>query len=122
MARAAGISKIGINFSSSQVHKQWAERVLPDLRNHITFVDGYSEGSAQQHPLHRLGPIYGWAATPQQSGPRRLPNRTPIGGLYLTGHWTQPGHGIWTVILSGIITARLVLGQDASQSLWPFAL
>jgi phytoene desaturase len=106
----------------AKVLLEGAERVLPDLRNHITFVDGYSEGSAQQHPLHRLGPIYGWAATPQQSGPRRLPNRTPIGGLYLTGHWTQPGHGIWTVILSGIITARLVLGQDASQSLWPFAL
>lgn len=99
-----------------------AERVLPDLRNHITFVAGASDGISQQYPLQRLGPIYGWAATPQQVGPRRLPNRTPIEGLYLTGHWTQPGQGIWTVVLSGINTARLVLGEDASQSLWPFAL
>lgn len=99
-----------------------AERVLPDLRNHITFIDGYSEGDSQPYPLHRIGPIYGWAALPQQSGPRRLPQRTPVSGLYLTGHWTQPGHGIWTVVLSGINTARLILGQGASDSLWPFAL
>lgn len=99
-----------------------AEWVLPDLRNHITFVEGYSEGDPQLYPLHRIGPIYGWAASPQQTGPRRLPQKTPVSGLYLTGHWTQPGHGIWTVVLSGINTSRLVLGQDASDSLWPFAI
>jgi prolycopene isomerase len=97
-----------------------AERVLPDLRDHITFVQGATD--EQRYPLHRLGPIYGWAATPQQSGPRRLPNKTPVNGLYLVGHWTQPGHGIWTVVLSGINTSRLVLGDDPSERLWPFDL
>jgi prolycopene isomerase len=99
-----------------------AETVLPGLRQHITFVQGSSESSAQPYPLHRLGPIYGWAALPRQSGPLRLPNRTPVSGLYLAGHWAQPGHGIWSVVLSGINTARLVLGQNASVPLWPFAL
>jgi prolycopene isomerase len=99
-----------------------AERVLPGLREHITFVEGFSETDHQRYPLHRLGPIYGWAALPQQTGPRRLPNRTPVKGLFLAGHWTQPGHGIWTVALSGINTARLVLGQNAAERLWPFAL
>ena len=99
-----------------------AEGVLPDLRNHITYVDGYSEEDRQPYPLHRIGPIYGWAASPQQSGPRRLSQSTPVSGLYLTGHWPQPGHGIWTVVLSGINTARLVLGQDASDSIWPFGI
>jgi phytoene desaturase len=99
-----------------------AEKVLPGLRKHITFVEGSSEAEDPQYPLHRLGPIYGWAALPQQTGPRRLPNRTPVAGLYLAGHWTQPGHGIWTVVLSGINTARLVLGQNAGERLWPFAL
>lgn len=99
-----------------------AERVLPDLRNHITFADGSATDNPLQFRLHRLGPMYGWAASPQQSGPRRLSPRTPIAGLFLTGHWTQPGHGIWTVVLSGINTARLILGEDGSQSLWPFAL
>ncbi len=97
-----------------------AETVLPGLRDHITFVEDHPEGSGERHPLHRQGPIYGWAALPRQAGPRRLRNRTPGAGLFLTGHWTQPGHGIWTVVLSGLQTARLVLGKGGSQSLWPF--
>ncbi len=99
-----------------------AETVLPGLRQRITFVQGASDASHQPYPLHRLGPIYGWAALPRQAGPFRLPNRTPVAGLYLAGHWAQPGHGIWSVVLSGINTARLVLGQDSSAPLWPFAL
>lgn len=97
---------VGTQFAEQLLVK--AEQVLPDLRNHITFVEGYSDGDPQPYPLHRIGPIYGWAALPQQSGPRRLAQRTPVSGLYLTGHWTQPGHGIWTVVLSGINTARLI--------------
>ena len=53
------------------------------------------------------------------SGPRRLPYKTPVSGLYLTGHWTQPGSGIWTVVLSGINAARYVLGKDMSKAIWP---
>jgi prolycopene isomerase len=99
-----------------------AESVLPGLRDHLTFVEGRSEEGQQQYPLLRIGPMYGWAASPQQVGPRRLPNRTPVEGLFLAGHWTQPGHGIWTVVLSGINVARLVLGRDAAACLWPFAI
>ena len=92
-----------------------AERILPDLRNRITFVEGSTEENHQKYQLHRLGPIYGWAAIPKQSGPNRPSQKTPIQGLFLTGHWTQPGHGIWTVVLSGINTARLVLEENATQ-------
>jgi prolycopene isomerase len=99
-----------------------AESVLPGLRDHVTFAQGLSEERQQPYPLHRIGPMYGWAASPQQVGPRRLPNRTPVEGLFLAGHWTQPGHGIWTVVLSGINVARLVLGENAAACLWPFDL
>jgi prolycopene isomerase len=99
-----------------------AERVLPGLRDHLTFVEGGSDEGQQRYPLHRVGPMYGWAASPQQAGVRRPANRTPVEGLFLAGHWTQPGHGIWTVVLSGINVARLVLGRDPAERLWPFAL
>jgi phytoene desaturase len=99
-----------------------AESVLPGLRDHVTFVEGSSEEGQQQYPLHCIGPAYGWAASPQQAGPFRLANKTPVEGLFLAGHWTQPGHGIWTVVLSGMIVGRLVLGMNASQCLWPFDL
>jgi prolycopene isomerase len=96
-----------------------AEQVLPDLREHITFVAGAADGEQQQYPLHRLGTIYGWANSVGQTGPRRLPNKTPVSGLYLAGHWTQPGSGVWTVVLSGINAARYVLGKNMSEAIWP---
>jgi phytoene dehydrogenase-like protein len=94
-----------------------AERVLPGLRQHLTFVD---EGVAGNR-LHNLGPYLGWALTPQQSGIRRLPQQAPL-GLVLVGQWTQPGPGVWTVIRSGIGAARLVLGVPTSAPALPLGV
>jgi prolycopene isomerase len=96
-----------------------AEKVLPDLRDHITFVADTSAEDGQEFPLHRLGPCYGWANSVGQTGPRRLPYKTPLSGLYLTGHWTQPGSGVLTVVLSGVNAARYVLGKNMSEAVWP---
>jgi prolycopene isomerase len=96
-----------------------AETVLPDLRKHITFVAGSSGKDQREYPLHRLGPIYGWANPTNQAGPRRLPYKTPVSGLYFAGHWTQPGSGIWTVVLSGINAARYVLEKNITGAIWP---
>ena len=49
------------------------ERVLPDLRDHILFVADREEKDSPAYPLHRLGPMYGWANRVEQAGPRRLP-------------------------------------------------
>lgn len=96
-----------------------AETVLPDLRKHITFVAGSSGKGQRDYHLHRLGPIYGWANPTKQAGPRRLPYKTPVSGLYFAGHWTQPGSGIWTVVLSGINAARYVLEKNITGAIWP---
>lgn len=90
------------------------EQVLPGLRGHVTYVEEAeprsAPGSTHRYPLRRLGPIYGWANSPRWAGGRRLPQRTPVAGLYLAGQWTQPGHGINTVMQSGVQAAQLVLG------------
>lgn len=109
-----------IRFAESMLEK--AETVLPELREHVTFVAGASDGSHYQYPLSRLDNIYGWANTTRQAGVRRLPNKTPITGLYLAGHWTQPGSGIWTVALSGVNAARYILGKNMSKAIWPLEL
>ncbi len=96
-----------------------AEKVIPDLRNHIRFKAGSEEYPDTEYPLHKLDAIYGWANSTNQAGPRRLSAKTPIPGLYLAGHWTQPGSGIWTVVLSGINAARTALGKDLSRPVWP---
>lgn len=104
-------------FAESLLDK--AELVLPGLRNHITYIAGSSTEKEEKYPLHRLSTIYGWANSVQQAVPRRLPNKTQISGLYLAGHWTQPGSGIWTVVMSGINAARYALGKNMSASIWP---
>lgn len=96
-----------------------AEQVLPGLRRHLTFVYDTGGETGAGHRLHLMEPYCGWANTPQQSGPRRLPQQTPVSGLLLAGEWTQPGHGIWTVMASGIRAARLVLGVPASAPSMP---
>lgn len=120
-AEAAGLSpSASAKYAESLL--DLAERVLPGLRDHITFVAGASDKEQQKYPLHRIGPIYGWANSVGQAGPRRLPYKTPVSGLYLAGHWTQPGSGVWTVVLSGINAARYVLGKNMSQAIWPLNL
>jgi prolycopene isomerase len=94
-----------------------AERVLPGLSSRITFASSQNErGSLRPH---YLGPIYGWAVEPKQSAAYRLPHKTPFEGLWLCGHWTQPAGGIWSVVASGIQTARLVLDQNVRGGLMP---
>jgi phytoene dehydrogenase-like protein len=83
------------------------ETILPGLREHIT----------DHGDCAILGPVYGWEATPKQSGAFRLGHVTPISGLYLCGQWTQPGHGIWTVVLSGIRTARIIQNKNTSKGM-----
>lgn len=99
-----------------------ADQVLPGLKQHLRFMDPAPSGTGSGSSLHRVGPIYGWAAYPNQVGMRRLPQETPVAGLVLVGHWTRPGQGIWTVILSGISAARLVLGAPTSAPAVPLGL
>jgi prolycopene isomerase len=101
-----------------------AEQVIPDLANHIVYALGAEHGPAGplSLPLHEIGPIYGWDNTPGNSGLSRLPQTTPVDGLYLAGQWTQPGHGVWTVVASGVQVARLLLGASTSKGLSPLRL
>lgn len=99
-----------------------SEQVLPGLRAHLTYVHGADARNGTEYPLHHMGPYGGWVATPRQSGPRRLPPQTPVSGLLLAGEWTQPAHGIWTVMQSGIRAARLALGTPAAAPLIPLQL
>lgn len=73
----------------------------------------------QRYTLNLGGSIYGWDQTPEQSGTERLPHRTPVDGLFLTGHWTQPGGGVQSVLTSGIHTAELVSGEKLMAALFP---
>jgi phytoene dehydrogenase-like protein len=101
-----------------------AEEVIPDLGEHITYALGSDQGPSGPYdlPLHLIGPIYGWDNSPSNSGTNRLPQKTPIRDLYLAGQWTRPGHGVWTVMGSGVQVTRLILNESTGAGLYPISL
>ena len=84
----------------------------------LTFAEGATPRTMERYTRNTDGAIYGWAVSPGQVGPGRPANRTPIRGLLLAGHWTQPGGGIYGVVTSGVGAAREALGFTRDAELW----
>jgi len=87
------------------------ERLLPGYRESITFIDSATPETFHDYTLAHEGAIYGWENTPSQTLPKRLPQQTPIEGLLLAGHWTNPGTGSVRCLLSGLSAAAIVAGH-----------
>jgi phytoene desaturase len=83
---------------------------FPELDGRITFLERASPRTLERYTANPNGAAYGWDMTPDQMGRNRPDHRTPLEGLFLSGHWTQPGAGAGGVIVSGVQTAQLVLG------------
>ena len=63
-----------------------------------------------RYTSNHMGAIYGWDASPKSLA-TRLAMETPVPGLFLAGHWTRPGGGIYAVITSGQIAAKRVMRE-----------
>jgi prolycopene isomerase len=88
-----------------------AERVIPELSKHIIYSEAATPLTLERYTENYKGASYGWASTPDQSGPSKLQPKTPIKNLYLAGHWTTPGGGTITVALSGRNIAKVIIGD-----------
>ena len=86
-------------------------RVVPGLKGKILFHEAATPVTLERYTDNEQGAMYGLAATPKQFGRHRPPNRTPIKGLYLAGHYTRPAHGIVGAATSGAFTARIILSK-----------
>ena len=89
-----------------------AERKIPGLSQHIEYREFWSPRTVNRYMLCGEDASIGWALTPQQLGPRRLGQKTPVKNLFLSGHWTQPALGIIGVTVSGLQVARAILSQE----------
>lgn len=87
-----------------------AEKALPGLRDHIEVKEGMTPRTIAQYTGQHGGVPYGWESTPEQN--MRMPNATPIPGLFLAGAWTMPFHGVSVAQLSGHKAAMLILDQE----------
>ncbi len=96
-----------------------ADASIPGLRASLSFLEAGSPRTLERYTRNDRGAIYGWEHAPTDVGLGRLGPRTPVRGLFLTGHWTRPGGGVYGVVTSGIETAVTVTGLPAEQLLAP---
>ena len=95
-----------------------AEAVYPGLRDRLTLVESATPLTLEGFCRNYQGAAYGWANTPQQAV-KRLPHDTPIRGLLLAGHWSQPGTSILRVFTSGIHASQMILAAAGEPGFQP---
>ncbi|RMH15733.1 MAG: NAD(P)/FAD-dependent oxidoreductase [Acidobacteria bacterium] len=85
------------------------ERVLPGIGEHVVVHLSASARTSWRFTLNTAGAMLGWEMSPDQLGAARPDVAGPVDGLYLTGHWAQPGGGITPVIVSAMRVAQAVM-------------
>ncbi|MBP1965609.1 phytoene desaturase family protein [Paenibacillus aceris] len=88
------------------------ERLYPNVSEHIAYVELSTPRTNHAYTSNMHGAIYGAQQSVDQCLHRRLPQTTPIQGLYLAGAWTQPGGGYSGVIWSGYNLAKQLMLQN----------
>jgi len=101
-----------------QAMLKMAAQTLPGLEEHILYMEGGSPATMQRYTQNHQGAAYGWDVTPNQVGPARIQNESPILGLYFAGHWSSPGGGVYGVSVSGVQAAQKVLGISKLSDFW----
>jgi phytoene desaturase len=94
------------------------EARFPGFRDALVFAEGSSPRTLERYTRNLGGAMYGWEMSPGQVGPMRLGHATPVKGLVLAGHWTQPGGGVYGVVASGFQAAQRVLGYPNERDFW----
>lgn len=95
------------------------EQLHPGITGAIKTSVAITPDSLEKRTLVHRGAMYGWANSPGQSMLNRLPHKIPLKGLYLAGHWTQPGTGMTAVMQSGYLAAGLALRQIGTRRASP---
>jgi len=88
---------------------------IPGLRDQLRFREGATPRTLERYTRNEGGALYGFDLSPSQVGPGRPEHATPIPGLYLAGHWTQPGGGVTGVLTSGLQCAEKVLSEHPQR-------
>jgi prolycopene isomerase len=95
------------------------EAAFPGFRENITFFEAATPQVLERYTRNYQGACYGWEISPEQTGSGRLSHETPIGGLYMSGHWTQEGAGSFRTMTSGMNTARIILAKAGMGDVIP---
>ena len=85
------------------------EKYFSGLSSHIEVIEVGTPKTIERYAAIPNGAIYGFDETVGQSSINRLPQKTKIKGLFLTGAWTTPGCGVHGCFVSGVDAAELAL-------------
>lgn len=99
-----------------------AERVAPDLREHIEVVEVATPLTNMRYSRNAAGSIIGFNQTYQGTGTVRLPGAGPLQGLYFAGAWVNIGGGYEPSMYSGFLTSRSVLKDMEAGGRAPSAM
>jgi all-trans-retinol 13,14-reductase len=89
---------------------------FPKLADHVVVAEFATPRTMRRYTRNHAGAVYGWAQRPQQAGRKRLSNRAPLPGLFLTGAWTWAGGGYEGALMSGLQSADAVLLQHRAPA------
>ncbi|VUT26412.1 MAG: hypothetical protein MASP_01491 [Candidatus Methanolliviera sp. GoM_asphalt] len=94
-----------------------AENVIPGLSEHIVCKDIATPLTYERYTLNSKGSMMGWDPTPENMRKmfKMRKQDTPIKNLYQVGHWTFPGGGVPTVMISGKNCAKQVLRKSKKE-------
>jgi YbgC/YbaW family acyl-CoA thioester hydrolase len=82
---------------------------FPALAAQIVVAELATPRTMWRYTRNHRAAVYGLAQLPQQAGRRRLSNRSPLPGLFLTGAWTWAGGGYEGALMSGLQSADAVM-------------
>ncbi|PWK07435.1 phytoene desaturase family protein [Tumebacillus permanentifrigoris] len=85
---------------------------FPGMREKVEMFELSTPMTNIRYTKNPVGAIYGAVQSLDQSFQRRLPQTTPIDGLYLAGAWTRPGGGYTGTLWSGYNLAKQLLLQN----------
>lgn len=94
-----------------------AEKIIPGLQKAIEFEESATPKTVERYTYNSNGSACGWDMDVNQVGDYRLSYDTPVEGLYLTGHWTNPGCGVAPAATSGwIVAEKAMKGLTVKES------
>jgi phytoene dehydrogenase-like protein len=88
--------------------EQW---IFPDLSSRIEEIATATPLTCERYTGNPEGAIYGYEQSTENAFISRLPNRSPIKGLYLAGAWAFPGGGFGGVLRSGQAAYQAVMAD-----------
>lgn len=88
------------------------EEVVPDVRDHIVWLEAGTPATQERYTLSTEGGSYGIEMNRRQLGPLRQGPKTPIRGLYIAGASSAWGPGVCGAMLSGVGAASAALHRN----------